>query len=172
MMTKFLITIFNHTDIQLKTIWLHNQCNNIHIQFLPPPRRISNRRCLFVCQQLCTKTSEGICMKFSRKVSNGPMTQTIKFWWQFSSPSALFSGFVTIGRYGKCLMDINLLLALICQMAALVKRALAEVSTVPVLLVTAYFCIIYLTGGNSWPITDNWVTIKAELRSLSSPWPQ
>jgi len=48
----------------------------------------------------------------------------------------LFSGFVTIGRYGKWLLtDIYLLLILIRQMAALVRGALAEVCTVPVLLV-------------------------------------
>ena len=46
------------------------------------------------------------------------------------------SGFVTIGRYEKSLTDINLLLILICQMAALVRRALAELCTVPVLLVS------------------------------------
>jgi len=47
----------------------------------------------------------------------------------------LFSGFDTIGRYGEWLTDINLLLILIRQMAALVRRALAEVCTVPMLLV-------------------------------------
>jgi len=47
----------------------------------------------------------------------------------------LFSGFVTIGRYGKWSTDINLLFILIRQMASLVKRALAEVCTVAVLLV-------------------------------------
>jgi len=47
----------------------------------------------------------------------------------------LFSGFVTIGRYGKWLTDTKLLIILIRQMAALVRRALAEVCTVPVLLV-------------------------------------
>jgi len=36
----------------------------------------------------------------------------------------LFSGFVTIGRYGKWLTDLNLLLTLIRQMAALVKTCL------------------------------------------------
>ena len=51
----------------------------------------------------------------------------------------LFCGYVTIGRYGKWLTDINLLLILIRQMAALARRALAEVCTVPVLLVTAFF---------------------------------
>jgi len=44
----------------------------------------------------------------------------------------LFFGFVTIGRYGKWLPDINLLLTLIRQMAALVRRSLADVCTVPV----------------------------------------
>jgi len=43
----------------------------------------------------------------------------------------LFSGFVTIGRYGKWLTDINLLLILIRQMTALVRHALAEVCTFP-----------------------------------------
>jgi len=31
--------------------------------------------CLFVCEQLCTKTSKLICMKFSGKASNGPMNK-------------------------------------------------------------------------------------------------
>jgi len=39
----------------------------------------------------------------------------------------LFSGFVTIGIYGKWLTDINLLLIGIHQMAALVRHALATV---------------------------------------------
>ena len=67
----------------------------------------------------------------------------------------LFSRFVTIGRYGKWLTDINLLLhpfILIRQMAAeviiiaisrdiatLVRRALAEVCTVSMLLVCYYY---------------------------------
>ena len=46
----------------------------------------------------------------------------------------LFSEFVTIARYRKWLMDIHLLLIVIRQMAALVRRALVEVCTVPVLL--------------------------------------
>ena len=41
----------------------------------------------------------------------------------------LFSGFVTIGRYGKWLTD-----KLAAQMAVLVRRALADVCTVPVLV--------------------------------------
>jgi len=52
----------------------------------------------------------------------------------------LFSGFVTIGRYGKWSTDIQLLLILIRhQMAALVRRASAEVCTIPVLLVIEMF---------------------------------
>jgi len=47
----------------------------------------------------------------------------------------LFSGFVTVGRYGKWLTEIDLLLILIRQMATLARRALAEVCTLPVLLV-------------------------------------
>jgi len=47
----------------------------------------------------------------------------------------VFSGFVTIGKYGKWLTDINLLLILIRQMSALARRALSEVYTVLMLLV-------------------------------------
>ena len=50
----------------------------------------------------------------------------------------LFSGFVTIERYVKWLTDVNLLLILIRQMASLVRRALTEVYTIPVLLVLHY----------------------------------
>jgi len=46
----------------------------------------------------------------------------------------LLFGFVIIGRYGKWLTDINLLLIVIRQMAALVIRALAEVCPVSMLL--------------------------------------
>jgi len=53
----------------------------------------------------------------------------------------LFSRFVTIGRYGKWLMDINLLLILIRQMAALVRHALMEVCTDPVVLVVIYIFV-------------------------------
>jgi len=55
---------------------------------------------------------------------------------------ALFSGFVTIGRYGKWLTDINLLLILIRQMTALARRALVEVCTVPVLLVVHIVIVV------------------------------
>ena len=43
----------------------------------------------------------------------------------------LFSLFVTIGRYGKWLTGINLLLKLIRQMAALVRHALTVVDIAP-----------------------------------------
>jgi len=52
----------------------------------------------------------------------------------------MFSGFVATGRYGKRLTDINLLLLLIRQMAALARRVLTEVCTVPLLrLVLTWF---------------------------------
>ena len=54
----------------------------------------------------------------------------------------LFSGFITVGRYGKWLTCINLLLILIRQMAALVRCALAEVCIVPVLRVLFLFSYI------------------------------
>jgi len=52
-------------------------------------------------------------------------------------------GFVTTWRYGKWLTDINLLQILIRQMAALVRCALAEVCTVPLLLVQHAIKLIY-----------------------------
>ena len=62
---------------------------------------------------------------------------TITVWIQ-----VLFSGFVTTAwEYEMWLTDINLLLILIRQMAAVVRRAFAEVCTVAVLLVD--HCITY-----------------------------
>ena len=58
--------------------------------------------------------------------------------WMTVWMQGLFSGFVTIGRHRKWLTDINLLLILIRQIAALARRALAEVCTIPVLLVFIY----------------------------------
>jgi len=65
-------------------------------------------------------------MKFSGKVGSGPVNKGLNFG---GDPDhrldiEIVSVFVTIGRYGKWLTDINLLLILIRQMAALVRRAL------------------------------------------------
>jgi len=100
------------------------------------------RLCSFDCWQLCTKTSERICMKFSGKVDNGPVSKWLHFGGDLVHrlDTGIVSGFVTIGRYGKWLTDINVLFILIRQMAALVRHALADICTVPVLLV--HFCII------------------------------
>jgi len=69
---------------------------------------------LFVCYQLCAKASERICMKFSGNVGN---EQMIEFWWQSVS-------WIQI------------------HIAQVVRHALAEVCTVPVLLVVTVgnFC--------------------------------
>ena len=74
-------------------------------------------------------------MKFSGKVDNGPLNKRLNFGGDPENrlDTGIISGFITIGRYGKWLTDINLLLMLIRQMAALVRRALAEVRIVPVL---------------------------------------
>ena len=73
-------------------------------------------------------------MKFSGKVVNGPMNKSLHFGGYLDhrlyTRIFLFSGFVTIGRYGKQLTDINLLLILIFQTVALVRRTLAEVCNV------------------------------------------
>jgi len=81
-------------------------------------------------------------MKLSGKVSNGPINK----WLNFSGDpdhrqdtEIVFRiHYGTIGRYGKWLTDINLLLILIRHMAALLRHALVEVCTVPVLLVINY----------------------------------
>jgi len=67
-------------------------------------------------------------MKFSAEVGNGPVNKGFNFGGDpdHRLDTWLFSGFVAIGRYGKWLTDINLLLILIRQMAALIG-ALAEV---------------------------------------------
>jgi len=69
-------------------------------------------------------------VKFSRKVGNAPVTERLNFGGDPNNrldTKRLFSGFVTTGRYGKWLTDINPLLIPIRQMAALVRRASAEV---------------------------------------------
>jgi len=75
-------------------------------------------------------------MKFSGKVGNRPMDKLLNFSGDSDHrPDTFIVSQFIIGRYGKSLTDINLLLILIRQMAALVRRALTEVCTVPVLLV-------------------------------------
>jgi len=67
----------------------------------------------------------------------------------------LFSGFVTIRRFGKWLsMDINLLLILIRQTTALVGRALAEVCNVPVLLVSSVISSGVATKAHAVAVTS------------------
>jgi len=76
-------------------------------------------------------------VKFSGKVGDGAVNKRLNFSVDpdHRLDTGIVFGFVTIGRYGKWSTDINLLLILIRQTAALVRRALAKVCTVPVLLV-------------------------------------
>jgi len=93
---------------------------------LPPARRICFRRCLSVC-----------LLATLRKNFRTDLHEVFRKGWQWTSEQitkisvairiivwiqGLFSGFVAIGRYGKWLTDINLLLILIRQMAALVRH--------------------------------------------------
>jgi len=122
-----------------------------------------NRRCLFVCSKLCAKTYERICIKLLGKIGiwQWASEQMGKFWWRSGSPyiwiHGLFSGFVTIGRYGKWYQSIALrdaagiaiaTMTSLCHrrtpdsgtdIATMVRRTLAEVCTVPVLLVFRVF---------------------------------
>jgi len=72
--------------------------------------------CLFVCLQLCAKTSERICMKFSGKFGNRASEQMTKF----------------CRRSGS---RIRIQIWIRICIETLVRRALTEVCTVPVLLV-------------------------------------
>jgi len=76
-------------------------------------------------------------MNFSRKVGSGPMNKWLNF--GGDPDHRLAAGIVLrIHHYWeirKVVNGHNLLLIMIRQMAALVRRALAEVCTVPVLLV-------------------------------------
>jgi len=74
-------------------------------------------------------------MKFSGNVGNGANEQTIKFRWRYGL--RLDTGLVfRICHYWEVRKVVNngYSFILIRQMAALVRRALAEVCTVPVLL--------------------------------------
>ena len=96
--------------------------------------------CLFVClsvSNFAQKLPNGFAWNFDGRLAMALWTNVwilvvtrITVWIQ-----GLYSGFVTIGRHGKWLTDISLLLILIRQMAEPVRRALAEVCTVAVLLV-------------------------------------
>jgi len=77
--------------------------------------------------------------------------------------TGLFSGFVTIERCGKWLTDINLLLILFRQMAALVRRALAEACSVPVLLVL----FVKLTRSHAAKYRANTLSLNPFSVSLS-----
>ena len=84
-------------------------------------------------------------MKFSGKVCNGPTNKRLNFGGDPDHRLDTFSGFVIIGRHEKWLTDINLLLILI-QMAALARREMAEVCSVPVLLVFFFPSTDFLTS--------------------------
>ena len=117
------------------------------MQLLPPPRSMCSHRCFSVCllATMC-KNFRTDFMKFSGRLA---MKQMIKFWWRSGSPFGYSNCFPDLS-HNKWLTDINLLLIselLIRQRAALVRRALAEVWTVPVLLVNywywCYCCVFY-----------------------------
>jgi len=102
---------------------------------------------LFVClssSKFCAKTPERICVTFSRKAGNGPLNKLLNFGGDLGH--RLDTGIVFRIRHywkiRKVLTDKNLLLILIRQMAALERRALAEVCTVPVILVTIVLAML------------------------------
>jgi len=101
-------------------------------------------------------------MKFSKKIDNGPVDKMIKFWWRSGSPgyNNCFSGFVTIGRYGKWYQPTALRDAavvgtgralagiVIATITSLRRRPLVEICTVPVLLVCLSCLFVCLSVSN------------------------
>jgi len=112
--------------IMLRSCFFLNCCGCV---LLPPPRRICNRRCLFVC--LFVSLSVCLLATLRKKLRTDlheifkegwqrANEQMIKFWWQ--SGSRIRIGIrIRIGRR--------------------VRRALAEVCTVPVLLDVVALCV-------------------------------
>jgi len=101
--------------------------------------------CLFVCLlfvQLCAKTSEGICMKVSSNIGNGPMNK-LKCWWRSGSPCGYRDCFPDSSLLRDTESGINRLRCATLQywacavatMTSLRHQPLAEVCTVTVLLV-------------------------------------
>jgi len=88
---------------------------------------------LFVC--LLAKKCERICMKFSGKVANGPLKKMIKFRWRSGSPSRYRIRFPDSSLLGDTKVFTKVLVILIRQMVAVVRRFLTEVGlyTVPAL---------------------------------------
>jgi len=116
--------------------------------FLPSPRRVCFRRCLFVCllAALRKKLPNGFAWNVSSKVSN----ESLNKWLNFGDDpdhclesGIVFRIFVTIGRYWKWLTDTNLLFIPIHQMAALVRCASTGICTVTVLLAFVYIFLIF-----------------------------
>ena len=97
---------------------------------LPPPRRmLIVVVCLFVNNFAGKKTSEQICMKFSEKVRNGPVDKCSNS--GGDEDHHLDTGIVFWIRYYWRIRKVvnGHSFILIRQMAALVRRALAEVCT-------------------------------------------
>jgi len=104
----------------------------------PTPRTICFRRCLSVCllATLC-KNLERICMNFSGKVGNGPMNNWLNFVGDLDHrlDTRVVFWIRHCWEMWKVVNGQLCIVVLIRQMVVLVSRALAEVCTVPVLLV-------------------------------------
>ena len=133
-------------------------------QFLAPPRWVCNRRCLFVCLSVCLlatlrKNVRTDLHEIFREGWQWASEQMTKFWWRSGSPSG-YSGytdcFSDLSLLGDTESGINRLRCATLQrryaLAGIAiatttslshrpttdshdRRALAEVCTVPVLLV-------------------------------------
>ena len=136
--------------------------NKLHINFLPPPRRMCFRRCwsvcLSVCEQRCAKTSKRVFMKFSGKIGNGSRTSWLNFGGDLDrrlDNRDCFPDSILLRRMESCKAEsyAAIMMSLHCypmiarqrlhctqravspvhDIARLVREGLAEVCTVPVL---------------------------------------
>jgi len=102
--------------------------------YLPPPRRLCFRRCFFLSVCLLAtlrKTSKRICMKFSWRVgSDWPMNERLHLGGD-PYPGA------------RIPIRIRIRIWIRIHIVTVIRRALAEVCTVPVLLVAIYYRLAF-----------------------------
>ena len=115
--------------------------------FSPPPRRLCLRRCLSVClsvSNFAQKLRNGFAGNCQGRLAMGQLTNAyilVAIWISVQIQlQGLFSGFVNIWRYAtlQCWAGIA-----IATMTSLRHQPLAEVCTVPVLLVICGITVIY-----------------------------
>ena len=113
-------------------------CTVSKIRYSPPLRRLCVHRCLCLVCLLATlrKKFTTDLHEIFREGWQWAIEQTVKFWWRSGSPSG-YRDCLRIRHYWEIQKMVNEhSFILIRQMAALVRRALSEVCSVSVLLIS------------------------------------